>query len=351
MNEHVSDGELRGFARHDLRPDRAIAVDDHLAACDDCRTRAATIGGAAGRIADLSTDLLALESHLSEEQVQQCASGTLTAVERARLDQHLAECRVCAREVDELKRWIAGRRVGRPRLYAAAAAAILLLLLSPLAVSRWFPQQPQQIEPAIAGFDLLTRDQQDLITTALAVGFAEPPAALAAMSSGSESLMGGKTSDSPFQPIAPLQTVTPSNRPLFRWNAFPGATEYTIAVFDADLRPIAGPASTAETAWTPSRALPRDRSYVWQVTARRGSESVTIPAPPAPLARFKVMEEPTATALERIFRDEPRAHLLLGILYTQAGARDEALTHLKQVPASDPHFDVARRTLEQWRDR
>jgi hypothetical protein len=150
--------------------------------------------------------------------------------------------------------------------------------------------------------------------------------------------------------VAPLFATTVSDRPEFRWDAFPEAEAYTVAVLDEDLQPVAGPVTLTATTWTPTEPLARDRSYVWQVTARRGNESVTVPAPPSPPARFRVMDEQEAELLERVSRAAPDSHLLLGILYTQAGARHEAESHLRQVPPGSPHASVAFRTLRELRE-
>jgi hypothetical protein len=84
---------------------------------------------------------------------------------------------------------------------------------------------------------------------------------------------------------------------------------------------------------------------LWQVTARRGAHSVTAPALPAPAAKFRVVDTETARLIAQSAAAHPDAHLLLGILYTQAGALAEARDQLSRVPRTDPRFDIAQRTL------
>jgi hypothetical protein len=62
------------------------------------------------------------------------------------------------------------------------------------------------------------------------------------------------------------------------------------------------------------------------------------------------MDQATAEFLERLLRAAPDSHVLLGILFTQAGARPEAEAHLRQVPETDPYAPVASRTLERLRE-
>jgi hypothetical protein len=200
------------------------------------------------------------------------------------------------------------------------------------------------------GLEQLPPIEQSKVEAALGNGAAELPPSVAGMSSRSEALMGERSAETSFSLAEPLHTATLSDRPLFRWEPFPGADEYTVGVSDENLQAVAGPVTVSGTTWAPDIRFSRDRAYVWQVTARRGNESVTSPAPPAPPARFRVLDEATADLLERISRAAPDSHLLLGILYTQAGARHEAEAHLRQVPQTDPYASVAARTLERLQD-
>jgi hypothetical protein len=346
VNSHPSDAELRGFVRHTLAAEQVIAIDDHLVVCDACRARASAIGRAGAKLVELAADVLVVEAHLTDEQLQQYVGNEIPAEGRERLARHLAECEMCGLAVNDLQHWSAASPRPRQRVYLAAAAAAVLLLLSPFAISRWFSGDAVRETASVAGLELLSSDQQEQVMEALRAGVAEPPSILTDMMTGSEVLMG-TAGTQPFRLTAPLMTVTVTDRPTFRWDALPGADDYVIAVLDAGLRPVAGPITLSATTWTPSEPLARGGSYVWQVSARRGTTSVTVPAPPAPLARFSVMDAANASSVERVLRIAPDAHLLLGLVLAQAGARQEAAVHLRQVPADDPYGHVARRTLER----
>jgi hypothetical protein len=347
--EHPSDAELRGFVGHTLAGKRVIEVDDHLAVCDVCRTKAASIGRAGAKLVDLAADVLMVDAHLTDEQLQQYV-GDQRRDGRDRLVRHVAQCETCGRAVNDLQRWAAASSTPRRRVSLAAAAAVVVLLLSPFAISRWFAGDSPRETPSIAGLDLLADDQRTRVTEALRAGVAEPPPILTAMMTGAEVLMGTAGTQA-FRLTTPLATVTVTDRPTFRWDALPGAVEYVIAVFDGELRPVAGPITLSETEWTPSEPLARGGSYVWQVSARRGASSVTVPTPPAPPARFSVMDAATASDVERMSRVAPDAHLLLGLVLAQAGARQDAEVHLRQVPADDAYSHVAQRTLERLAGR
>ena len=156
-------------------------------------------------------------------------------------------------------------------------------------------------------------------------------------------------SDVPFDVITPVGTGIVTDRPLFEWQALVGAERYTVAIFDERAKVIAQSPTIGQTNWTPADPLPRDRTYVWQVTAFRGRDTMTIPVAPAAPARFHVVDARSAEVLQRLETEHPESHLVLGILNMDAGIRDAATRHLQQVPSSDPHVDVAQRSLEQLR--
>lgn len=350
MSEHPTDHELIEFARHQLSGNRVVAVDDHLAGCSACRTRAAALGGAVRAAASLRSDVLALDAHLSDDELHQYVSGDVSAAVRTRVARHLGECQACAEAVEDLRRFAAARSSQRPRayLYLAAAAAILLLALSALMVSNWMDRETPGGAEAFAGLEALPAGEQARVRAAIDAGVVELPTSLSEMVAASERLMSADA-EQPFRLIAPLATYTVSDRPVFEWQAMPGVEEYSIAVFTADLESVAGPVRVTSTTWTPSEPLARGREYVWQVEARRGREAFTAPMPPAPPARFRVMDAQSAATLTRISREQPDAHLVLGILFAQAGARDEAEHHFLRVPRDGPYAAFARRMREHLR--
>ncbi len=83
MNHHLTDATLRELATHSLSGERLLSADDHLSGCSDCRARLARLGANA-RLSELGTALLALEAHLSEEDVQRYAGGNLSRIRTRR---------------------------------------------------------------------------------------------------------------------------------------------------------------------------------------------------------------------------------------------------------------------------
>jgi hypothetical protein len=291
---HPSETQIEAYARRTLDPAELLDVDDHLAGCGECRSRAAARAGVDAGVAEVSRALRQPEAEAG------------------------------------FRRWV----------WPSLAAAALVLALVPVAL-RWR-------SPALPGLAALPPEQQQRVKAALTAGVVEPPAELAELAGRTEALMG-PTSETSFRPIQPLATVTVSDRPALRWSPLAGAQSYTVAVADESLQPLAQSPVLTGTSWTPAQPLPRGRVYLWQVTAHRGADSFTTPAPPAPFAKFRVMEGDMAALLERLGREHPAAHVVLGVLYAQAGARTEALAHLGRIDAGDRHHDLAQRTIERLR--
>jgi hypothetical protein len=350
MNGHLSDFDLRQFVQGTMPPSGLLAADDHLAACHECRARAARIGAAASQLRDLQVRLIPVEGHhLSDEDIQDHLAARMPPERRREVERHLQACESCLDAVRDAWQWKTSAPArGRPWMYLGAAAAVVLLVLMPWLVRRGPEERRREAAPSIAGMELLSVDEQSEVAAALRAGVAEPPAVLAELSADADVLMGAAPREM-LRLIAPLGTVTVSDQPTFRWDPLPGTTAYSVAIFDDRLGQVAGVSQTSAGSWTPDQPLARGQLYSWQVTAERASESITAPVAPEPPARFAVMDPSSAANFERLLSARPDAHLLLGILAARAGARDEAEQHLGQVAQDDAHSALARRTLERVR--
>jgi hypothetical protein len=341
---HLSEGEIQAYVRGLATAADLLAADDHLAACEACRGRAASEADAGGAL--VRSAVLPIASHFSDEQVQVLAGGgSVSDSERRAMDDHLGACATCRRAVVDLRSWsqprlAAGRRLG----YAAAAAAVVLAIVVPLAL-RDRTRAPEHAAATVEGLELLPLDHRRRVEDALRAGRAEPPVLAAELRSGREALMGDPRPPS-FAVTAPVGIFIISDRPTFRWTPLTAAERYTVLVTDAEMRPVKRSPPLTGTSWTPNDPLPRAATYSWQVTASRGGEDVAAaPAPPEPQARFHVVDAETASVLQRAATERPDAHLLRGILYTQAGLLDEARRELEAVGPGDPHAATARETL------
>jgi putative zinc finger protein len=165
--------------------------------------------------------------HLSGEDVAAYLDRAVAETDRARIEEHLAECGVCRLEVVDVhrvlrkhsltRRWVRGIGI-------AAAAAALLLVFGPLALR-------QETGPT----------------------YREPPVTTAAAPT----------------PLAPRGAVTAVS-PL-TWSAVPRADRYRVRVYDAAGN-IMWEAETPDTATAVPEAvsLVAGEAYYWKVEARTG---------------------------------------------------------------------------------
>ena len=161
-------------------------------------------------------------------------------------------------------------------------------------------------------------------------------------------LLGGRGEGLPFALIGPLGVVE-TDRPIFRWRSLIGATVYTVHVYDANFIKVVDSTPQLETEWRVSRPLERGRIYSWQVVAMKDGKELLSPTPPAPEAKFKVLEQGAADELARARRDHADSHLVLGTLYAQAGLLDEAEAEFKTLASANPNSEVIKNLLRTVR--
>jgi len=172
----------------------------------------------------------------------------------------------------------------------------------------------------------------------------ETSPAIAQLVSPQGTLLGDTGPPSALQLAAPLGTVTPSDKPVFRWKPVPSAT-FVVSIYDAKYQKVAESPVLRQPEWTPGRPLPRGQIYTWQLAASVKGKQVRAPFPPAPEARFQVLSQAEAEQLEKAQSELVSSHLLLGILYARAGALDEAERELTALLAANPDSQLAQELL------
>lgn len=202
------------------------------------------------------------------------------------------------------------------------------------------------------GLEALPAGWQRAVESALRARRVERPAVVEALSGQKETLLGAPGSARKVLIVGPAGTVVESDRPLFSWRSLNGEASYVVAVFDSQFNPVAksGPLTTTE--WTCPQTLQRGAMYTWQVTAFRDGKAIVSPSPPAPEARFRVLEQAAADELTRARQLRPTSHLTLGVLYARAGMADEAEREFRLLVESNPGSAAARSLLlsvRAWR--
>jgi len=347
VSAHLTDVELRRLADGSLAAGDLLRADDHLSACGDCRARAAALNGAAAAVDALRSQIDMPTMHLSDDEVLLFVQGQLEPGRRDDVIGHVGDCVTCAQQIDELRAWSHTSATPVRSRALTVAAAIVIGLLIPAVV--WMVRSGRQGAEAVPGFDALAPAEQNQVRAALAAGVATLPDFMADVNGSREALMGTAKTAVTFALTAPVGTATASDRPRFDWQPLEGAREYIVSVYDEQSNLIVSSPAITETTWVPAQPLPRGRTYVWQVAASRGESTITVPVAPAPPARFHVVDAHAAEVIAQMKAEHPEAHLVLGILSMNAGLRDEAVQQLRQIPSTDPGFDLASRSLERVR--
>jgi hypothetical protein len=155
-----------------------------------------------------------------------------------------------------------------------------------------------------------------------------------------------------FSLSGPFGEATSETRPKFTWQPLAGAIGYTVAIVDQGLRPVQHSPGLRATTWRPRRALAHGRTYLWQVTATlRGGSKVVASSPSPSEATLRILPRKLADEIAHFQRGHRDAHLVLGVLYAQAGMLTEGASELRQVPSGDSFYGVARRLLESLSSR
>jgi hypothetical protein len=195
----------------------------------------------------------------------------------------------------------------------------------------------------LAGADHLPSDYRRMVKDALSRQAFERSPRLDGLIRPGSVLMGPGEQGGRFSVIQPVGTVVLSDRPAFRWSALEGASSYVVEVYDQRFNRAAASPALSATSWTPPESLERGAVYSWQVKARTEGQEITSPQPPSPQARFRVIEAAEATRLAAAQRDHGASHLLLGLLYAQAGLLDDAEREVRALEQANPDSEVVRR--------
>ena len=355
-SEHLTDEQVERYRRRTLPPAELLAVDDHVQACPACRRRLAAGEPLAAaraafealavpepaelrRPAPVPTAMRwALAAALAGALL---AGGWWVAAQLGRPDREVVVQPVEGERPDVPGEGTADDPARDPAVTPVPPEAVVALADAGGVVTL-------DRQGRLSGLVALPPELERSIAGALASGRLPRPASQAALV-GSEIRLMGEGGEAPaFGPLAPVATAVASPRPTFRWAPLPGADSYTVAVFDPSFDRVAASEATQATEWTPAAPLPAGAVYAWQVTARTDGGEVTAPAPPAPEARFAVLPEARAAALERAVAGQP-SRLARAVLYAREGVADEAERELAALAEANPSSEVASSLLESVR--
>lgn len=191
----------------------------------------------------------------------------------------------------------------------------------------------------------------DMVAQALRAGVLPGVAAHKGLGQRELTLMGDGTPQETLAVLAPIGTVVRETQPTFRWTALAGARGYVVTIYSASFDVVIASQSVRDTSWRATTALKPGAMYLWQVTANTPDGRVHAPTPPAPDARFRVMDEAARRTLERDLAGAGSSRLLAGLLFADAGLLDEADQAFTALAKENPGSEPVTRLLTRVRER
>lgn len=276
-----------------------------------------------------------MTEHLEYEEIERYVDGSATAVERELVEGHAELCDLCRMELRDLEAVRDSMKV-RPMRRAnpwrwVAAATVIVALAAMWFVFRARPR-PGVVVPQVATAAPAPAPQVEPVVL-------EKPAILNELVRGEGVLRGGEARA--FALEEPVGTVVLEERPRFRWSAVDGASGYEVAVVDAARGEVVASGSSETTRWQPNVALPRGRTYTWQVTARVGDSSLVAPGPSGAEALFHIAAQ-DGPLPEKAFER--------GVALARMGVLDDAERELDRAAREgEPRAAALLAQVKSWR--
>ena len=198
-------------------------------------------------------------------------------------------------------------------------------------------------EGNITGLETFPQSVQQPIKAALTGKQVEVPSSFHELAAKGSTLMGSSNEGVSVALTGPIGTVIKTVRPTLRWRALDGATSYSVSVYNSDFEKVASSPPLTGTEWTVPQPLRRGGVYSWQIVATKDGKEILSPAPPAPEAKFKVLDQSKLDEVEQMKRAHPGSHLMLGVLYSQNGLMDDAEREFKALLKANPKSVIARK--------
>jgi hypothetical protein len=334
---HLTDEQMTRYRTRELTPTELLELDHHLSACAECRGRLYAANRSSASLRELRSEF---SEHLSYDQIVSCSEGSGKPVQL----KHIRECSRCQAEVQDLSRFrteledtprkpvvVPIKPWVRYRIPAGIAAAVLLVaggitfsLRRPTKSDEAAPAPVQHAEAS------LPKPEREILERALASGRLERAPILDGLIGKEGTLLGDAAKQPRLDLLNPVGTAILADEPILRWTPLDGALSYTVSVFDERFQKVQESPAVQTTEWkTPP--LPRGKVLNWQVTARTRTGTVRAPMPPAPEAKFRILDPEVGQRIEAIRRDHPGNPLLMVTLFAHEGLLDDAQAMLQAV--------------------
>jgi hypothetical protein len=202
-------------------------------------------------------------------------------------------------------------------------------------------------EGNLSGADELPAAYQSLLKAALTNQQIAASSELKGLARPPSSLMSTDKQGDDFVVIEPVGRVVMTDRPTFRWSRLDGATSYVVEVYDSTFNLVATSPELAGQTWAATQSLSRGRIYSWQVKAIKDQHEIKSPRPPAPQAKFRILDQAKNSELTKAKQAYASSHLVLGLLYAEAGLLSEAEREMRALQKANPDSEIASRLLSR----
>ncbi|HZS44016.1 MAG TPA: hypothetical protein VFC63_02855 [Blastocatellia bacterium] len=199
------------------------------------------------------------------------------------------------------------------------------------------------------GLENLSESERQIVKDALQTEKVSLPSDIKTLIGKAGTLMGEPDSGPAFKVLRPLGTVVQTDRPSFQWQKLEGSTIYTITIFDPNFNKVADSGPLQTTTWRSNVSLKSGATYLWQVTAVKDGKEITVPAAPAPEAKFRVVSRSVSEELNQIKQQSGSSHLVMGTFYAKNGLLDDAEKEFQALVAANPDSAVAKKLLSSVR--
>lgn len=366
MAQHLTEQQIDSYIRRRLPAAEVLSLTDHLAECEECRRPIQRALGGDMAFAALHSAVLieandALVLHPTSESMSAFVDGTLSGEELHALNDHVTQCDQCSMAADDLRgfrndvaptldhrhRPAIDERPGHQPMWLRWAPAFVVALLVGAGWFFWPRPETNTIQPPVVARvkpappsglidERLPAVYQRMVKRALTRQRLETSPLLAGLNRPSSALMSGSTQKESFSVVEPAGAILKSDKPAFRWSALAGGATYFVEVYDEAFEAVAKSPGISATEWTPEKPLQRGRMYSWQVRAVKDGSDLLAPRPPAPQAKFRILDSAIANEIDAARRAYPKSHLLLAVLSARAGLLEESKRELELLKKENP---------------
>jgi hypothetical protein len=305
---------------------------EHLAECEECEAlhfESIGLTRAVRALRGVFEEAEPFEEHLAQEELIRYAAGDFRGLDLDEIQAHLNVCDLCRGEVSGHQQWIA--TIARPRhlrsriaVIAAVAASVCVgILLTVWNARKSDPVPAPRVRTPTAAVIVDRQNENEWSAMKAEVrrtGVLPLPGDIRAFAA--EDVVRGAPEQRARGKVSPSSTTVMETTPTLRWPSVAGSSAIVSVRSGRDL--VAQSPLLSASEWRVTPELERGKVYRWQVLVQRGDESFVMPAPPAPPALFRVLDDSDVATVERARSQKREDHLLMAVVYARAGLIEAA---------------------------